>query len=52
MIGENLKKAEEWFDRAVGMEAKGNQTLTDKCLNSAIEHEKKGLSAGESWEKK
>ena len=48
MIGENLKKAGEWFDRAVDKETT-NPTMSDKCLNKALEYEQKGLAAGESW---
>lgn len=50
MIGENLKKAEEWFERAVKKEEENNKTMTDKCLEKAIQYEKDGIAAGESWD--
>ena len=48
MIETNLKKANEWFERAVEKETT-NPTMSEKCLNKAIEYEKKGIEAGESW---
>jgi len=50
MVGENLKKALEWFERAVKKEEENNATMMNKCLEKAIEFEKAGIAAGESWD--
>lgn len=50
MVGEKLTKALEWFERAVTKEGEGNKTMTDKCLEKAIQLEKEGIAAGESWD--
>lgn len=49
MIGENLKRAQEWFDKAITYDQAGNVALMEKCLNRAIQLEKEGIKAGESW---
>lgn len=49
MIGEFLKKANEWFDRAISMEEQGKQSMMEKCLEKAIALEIQGIAAGESW---
>ena len=49
MVGENLKKAEEWFDRAALKEEQGNYTMMNKCLDKMVQYENAGLEAGESW---
>ena len=49
MKGEKLTKAEEWMDRAIRMEEEGKYSMMDKCLNKAVETEKEGLLAGESY---
>jgi hypothetical protein len=51
MEGENLKKAMEWFDRAVKLEQEGKATMYERCVVKMLEFEKKGIEAGESWEK-
>lgn len=48
--GEKLNKALEWFDRAVGLEEKGNHNMVIKCLDTMVKIEKEGLEAGESWD--
>jgi hypothetical protein len=48
MIGENLKKAEEWFNRAVKMEEEGKTTMMDRCVTKMLALEKAGLANGES----
>lgn len=51
MEGTYLKKAKEWFDRAVRLESEGKSpTMIDKCMNNAIALEAEGISNGESWE--
>lgn len=50
MKGENLTKAEEWFNRAIKKEEEKNDTMMEKCLDQAIKLEKKGIEAGESWD--
>lgn len=50
-VGEKLTKALEWFERAVTKEAEGNKTMMDKCLEKAIQLEREGIAAGESWDK-
>jgi hypothetical protein len=47
--GEKLNKAEEWMDRAITQEEKGNQSMMTRCIDKAIELEKEGLAAGESY---
>lgn len=49
MVGENLKKATEWFERAVKKEEEKNNSMMDKCLEKAIQFEAAGIAAGESW---
>lgn len=50
MVGEKLTKALEWFERAVKKEEEKNETLMNKCLEKAIQFEKEGIAAGESWD--
>lgn len=49
MIGENLKKAAEWMERAIDQEAKSKTQMMNRCLDKAVDYEEKGLAAGESW---
>ena len=49
MIGKNLTKALEWFDRAVVKEEEGKVPLMSRCIDKMVEYEEKGLAAGESW---
>ncbi len=48
--GDNLANAEKWFNMAVKYDADGNVPLYEKCINKAIEYEKKGIESGESWD--
>lgn len=50
MIGDNLKKAQEWFDRAVKKEEEKNVSMMEKCLEKALQFERDGIAAGESWD--
>ena len=51
MIGELLKKANQWMDRAIRLDEDGNKTsMMLKCLDKAVEFEAQGLAAGESWD--
>jgi len=50
MQGDKLKKAAEWFERALRMEEEGKTSMMEKCLNRAIEFENEGIKAGESWD--
>ena len=50
MIGENLTNAKKWFDMAVKYDEQKNVSLYEKCLTKAIDYEKKGVEAGETWE--
>lgn len=47
--GTNLKKAMEWFDRAVKLEHEGKLNMMEKCIEKMLECEKAGIAAGESW---
>jgi len=49
MKGEKLTKAEEWMTRAIDQEEKGKMSMMQRCLDMAVEVEKDGLDAGESW---
>lgn len=49
-MGENLKKALMWFEKAVQYEQEGkSKQFIDKALGLAIDNEKKGIAAGEKW---
>ena len=50
MVGMNLKKADEWMNRAIKMEGEGKGSMMDKCLDKAVKYEADGLAAGESWQ--
>lgn len=51
MVGENLKKAQGWFDRAVKLEEEGKSAnMLQKCMEKMVECEKAGIAAGESWD--
>lgn len=49
MQGALLTKAMDWFNRAVSMEDQGKIPMMDKCLDKALEFERQGIAAGESW---
>ena len=49
MQGVNLKKAQEWFDRAVQKEESASYDMNAKCLDKALKYEQLGIEAGESW---
>lgn len=53
MEGEILKKAMDWFNKAVtfDLQGKDKESLMNKCLDKAISLEKEGIAAGESWNK-
>ena len=49
MVGEKLKKAEEWILKAIKMEEEKKFSMMEKALAKAIELEQEGIAAGESW---
>lgn len=49
MMGEKLTKALDWFEKAVKMESEGKFTMMERALDKAIQLEKDGLAAGESY---
>lgn len=51
MEGENLKKANEWFSKAVLLEEKNQPKMMERAIEKAIEFEAAGIAVGESWEK-
>ncbi len=51
MEGPILKKAADWFDRAVRLESEGKIPMMNKCIDNMIKFELEGIAAGESWVK-
>lgn len=49
MVGEKLKKAAEWMDKAIKMEEEKKTGMMVKALDMAIKLEQEGIAAGESW---
>jgi len=43
-----LQQADEWMDRAILQEEKGNNSMRDRCLEKAVKLEAEGLAAGET----
>jgi hypothetical protein len=51
MEGPKLKKAIEWMDKAIKMEAEQKPGMMEKAITMAVKLEAEGIAEGESYSK-